>query len=145
MPIPFIAIFSYAQMYWKLFIVGALALFIAFLFYNIYSLKQDVNRLNLTNIKLDDNNRKLVGINEKNQDTIKHLEEDAKKSSDLISVLNDINNKGVSDIKRLLAELQKKNINPAATVIKDCNCTNVKIIPTEGDFIYETISNIGKL
>jgi predicted RND superfamily exporter protein len=145
MPIPFTAIFMYFRMYWKLFIVGALALFIAFLFYCIYSLQQDVNRLKLTNINLDNNNTKLVGINEKNQDTIKHLEEEAKKSSELISDLNDINNKGVSDIKRLMAELQKKKLNPVATVIKDCNCTNIKIIPTEGDFIYETISNIGRL
>jgi hypothetical protein len=135
-------------MYWKFFVigvVGAVSIFIAFLYYNIYSLKQDINVLKINNVKLDDDNRNLIGINEKNQLAIKNLEEDAKKSIDLISELNDINNKGVSDIKRLMAELQKKNINPAATVIKDCNCTNVKIIPTEGDFIYETISNIGSL
>jgi hypothetical protein len=135
-------------MYWKFFVigvVGAVSIFIAFLYYNIYSLKQDINVLKINNVKLDDDNRNLIGINEKNQLAIKNLEEDAKKSIDLISELNDINNKGVSDIKRLMAELQKKNINPAATVIKDCNCTNVKIIPTEGDFIYETISNIGGL
>jgi hypothetical protein len=134
---------QYIKMYWKLFVVGAFALFVAFLFYSIYSLKQNIHTLTVNNITLENDNKNLTVLNERNQDTIKKLQDDLKKSFVLISDINYINTKSLSDVKHLLAELKPKD--PMGTSIKECNCTNIKIIPTEGDFIYETISNIGKL
>ena len=139
----FMTALSYVKMYWKMFLVVAVALFVAYLFYSIYSLKQDINTLTLNNNKLVNENDKLTSANENNKASISKLQAEIVKKDALFSDTQKNNQKGITDIKKLISGLDTN-----ATFSfnnKDCKCDSIKILQTKGDFIHETISNIGNL
>jgi len=141
MALPFMTVFSYVKLYWKLFVVGALLLFITYLFNSIYSLKEELHLKNSQIVKLTDERDDLIVINERNTQTIKNLQRDSQKKNDLIIDINQINSNEVLKIKKILQDMKTQN--PFGTSVKDCNCS-IKILPTKGDFVHETISTIGK-
>lgn len=144
--IPFnpLLIFQYIKQYWQLAVIATLTLIIMFFVVKTYSLKLELSNKEQTLIHLTDENSRIKNVNESNQKVIASLGSEIMRLENVINDIHTIDYKENQKLKQLISSLKEK-CKPTIDIIKDCNCSNIKILkPKENDEIFKSISTIGE-